>query len=396
MRQSQAPISVCMFDNEIVRGGAEEHMLCLLRGLDRSRFRPMLVCPDELLTLLSDDLPRDVEVLPLSLHSYGQLSRMQALRHFLQLARVQVLHSHGFRPSLIASPVGRGAGIPVTVETPHVREYWRKGWKANFAIDRVASRFVDQYIAVSEANYKYLVEDKRLDTMKVTVIRNGCDIRRFDPMRVSPVGYRTSFGLQEDVPVLLVAGRLEAQKGHSVLIKAIALLQPQFPGLSLVALGEGSLRAELEAQVSELGLQDYVRMLGQVADIRDWMAAADICVLPSFAEGLPLFAIECLAAGRPMVASAVDGTPEIVVDGRTGLTVAPGDPAALAQAITRLLNDQQLASELGTAGAQWVREHFTLDRQIHETEELYNRLWCAKTGKCCPAESTPASLVCRD
>jgi glycosyltransferase involved in cell wall biosynthesis len=111
------------------------------------------------------------------------------------------------------------------------------------------------------------------------------------------------------------------------------------------------------------------------------MSTADVCVLPSFAEGLPLFAIECLAAGRPMVASAVDGTPEIVVDGKTGLTVPPGDAAALAQAIGRLLREPRLAAELGAAGAAWVRQRFTLERQIRETEELYERLWQVKTGK---------------
>jgi glycosyltransferase involved in cell wall biosynthesis len=126
------------------------------------------------------------------------------------------------------------------------------------------------------------------------------------------------------------------------------------------------------------------------------MSAAAVCVLPSFAEGLPLFAIECLAAGRPMVASAVDGTPEIVVDGKTGLTVPSGDPAALAQAIARLLRDPQLAARLGAAGAAWVRQWFTLKRQIGETEALYERLWCAKTGHISPPEreeSAPQPLA---
>jgi glycosyltransferase involved in cell wall biosynthesis len=160
----------------------------------------------------------------------------------------------------------------------------------------------------------------------------------------------------------------------------MVLLQGKFPDVNLVMLGEGSLRPELESEVHKLGLRQCVHMPGHIPDIRDWMAAADVCVLPSFAEGLPLFAIESLAAGRPMVASAVDGTPEIVVDGRTGLTVPPGNAVALAHAIARLLSNRQLAAELGRAGAAWVRQWFTLDRQIRETEELYEGLWCSKTG----------------
>jgi glycosyltransferase involved in cell wall biosynthesis len=162
------------------------------------------------------------------------------------------------------------------------------------------------------------------------------------------------------------------------------LLQSEFPNLRLVALGEGSLRADLEAQVHALGLLNSVFMPGHSSNVRDWMTAADVCILPSFAEGLPLFAIECLAAGRPMVATSVDGTPEIVVDGKTGLTVPPGNALALADAIARLLRNPPLAAKLGAAGGLWVRQWFTLKRQIHETEELYERLWCAKTGNALP------------
>jgi glycosyltransferase involved in cell wall biosynthesis len=370
-----------MFDNEVVRGGAEEHMLCLLRGLDRRRFRALLVCPEELLARLRPELPDDVQVLALALQSHRELGRMRVLRDFLRREQVQVLHSHGFRPSLLASPVGCSARVPVMVETPHVREYWRKGWKSSYAIDRMGGRFVDQYIAVSEANRKYLVEEKGLPAKKITVICNGCDIERFDPAHNAPADLRRRAGFAESDRLLLVAARLEAQKGHAVLLRAMAALKSEFPTLRLVALGEGSLRAELEGQARELGLESSVLMPGHSSDVCDWMSTADVCVLPSFAEGLPLFAIECLAAGRPMVASAVDGTPEIVVDGKTGLTVPPGDAAALAQAIGRLLREPRLAAELGAAGAAWVRQRFTLERQIRETEELYERLWQVKTGK---------------
>jgi glycosyltransferase involved in cell wall biosynthesis len=309
---------------------------------------------------------------------------MFVLRNFLRRQHVQILHSHGFRPSILASPVGWFTGVPVTVETPHVREYWRKGWKANFAIDRVAGRFVTQYIAVSEANRRYLVEEKELPAEKVVTILNGSDIERFDRAHILPADFRRRSNLADTDQVLLVAARLEPQKGHSVLLLAMKLLQAEFPALRLVALGDGSLRDELVEEVRALGLEGSVSMPGHCSDIRDWMSAADVCVLPSFAEGLPLFAIECLAAGRPMVATSVDGTPEIVVDGKTGILVPPGNPAALAEGIARLLCDRALAERLGAAGAKWVRERFTLTRQIHETEDLYERLWRERTRNTLP------------
>jgi glycosyltransferase involved in cell wall biosynthesis len=318
-----------------------------------------------------------VEVLTLNLQSHRQFGLMRELSGFLRGQQVQVLHSHGFRPSILVSPVGRWARVPIVVETPHVREYWRKGWRSSYIFDRMAGRFVDQYIAVSEANKRYLVDEKKLPAKKVTVIRNGCDVKHFEAVPGLSSDLRRSAGFGEDDPVLLVAARLEPQKGHSVLLRAMVPLKAEFPDLRLVMLGDGGLRTALETQARELGLEGSVFMPGHCPDIRRWMSAATICVLPSFAEGLPLFAIECLAAQRPMVA----GTPEIVVDGKTGLTVPPGDVAALAAAIGSLLRDPARAARLAASGAEWVRKCFTLERQVLETEELYEELWRAKTGK---------------
>jgi glycosyltransferase involved in cell wall biosynthesis len=131
----------------------------------------------------------------------------------------------------------------------------------------------------------------------------------------------------------------------------------------------------LEGKARSLGLEGGVRFLGYQSNVPDWLAAADITVLPSFWEGLPITAIECLAAGKPMVATSIDGTPEVVVDEETGLTVPPGDPGLLAAAICRLLRDPELRRKLGAAGRRWVEEHFSIDRQILKTQELYLRAW---------------------
>ena len=125
---------------------------------------------------------------------------------------------------------------------------------------------------------------------------------------------------------------------------------------------------------------DSVRFVGLQANVQDWLALADVTVLPSFYEGLPLAAIESLAAGRPMVATAVDGTPEIVLDGATGLTVPPGDPAALARAICRLLADPWLREKLALAGREWVLERFAEERQVQRTQALYE-LALARRGR---------------
>jgi glycosyltransferase involved in cell wall biosynthesis len=364
-------ISVLYFSNELVRGGAEEHILTLLRGLDRTSFHPHLACTPELAEKLGTDLPDDVEVLRLRLSKPADIGAALTLARAIRRLRIDVLHSHLFYASLFASPIGRIGGVPLIVETPHVREHWRRGLKASFAVDRLAGRAVDLYVAVSEANARYLVEQKGLPPQKILVIYNGCDLKRFDPNRVAPEGLRAQLGFAPDDPVLALIGRLEPQKGHRVLLDAFPEVRRQFPRAKLVCVGEGGLQGALEQRTAELGLGGAVRFVGQQANVEDWFALADVTVLPSFWEGLPLVAIESLAAGRPVVATAVDGTPEVVVDGKTGLTVPPGDSERLAQAIGRLLGDGALRQQLATAGRQWVTERFDAERQVRRTETLY-------------------------
>jgi glycosyltransferase involved in cell wall biosynthesis len=256
------------------------------------------------------------------------------------------------------------------VETPHVRERWRRGrLKRSYLVDRLAARFVDRFIAVSRANARYLVEEKGLPAHKVVVVENGCELQRF---AAEPAPARQELGLSAQDRVLLVVGRLEPQKGHRVLLEALPAVRAEFPSARLVCIGEGTERPALEEQARRLGLDGAVRFAGFRADVDRWLAAADVVVLPSFYEGLPLAAIEALAARRAVVATAVDGTPEVVVEGRTGLTVPPGDAPALTAAIARVLRDPTLARRLGERGREWVEERFDAQRQVRQTERLYD------------------------
>jgi glycosyltransferase involved in cell wall biosynthesis len=365
-------LSVAYFTNTEVRAGVEEHILTLLRGLDRRIFRPYLICPPALIELMRADIPADVETLPLNLVEPTQLGAAWRLARFLRAKRIDILHSHMFRSSHLASPVGWFCRVRLIVETAHGREDWRRGWlKSRFVVDRIVGRFVDVYIAVSSGCGAYLAERKGLPPAKIKVIPNGCDIGRFSEVTTPPVALKRALGFQDVDPVLVVVGRLEPQKGHAVLLQALVGVRAEFPNVRLVCVGDGDLRAALEKQAGALGLAESVRFVGYQHDAENWFALADVVVLPSFYEGMPLVAIEALAAGRAMVATAVDGTSEVVIHEKTGLTVTAGDPSALAGAICQLLRDPAKRRALGHAGKQWVRDHFSEEGQIQKTQQLY-------------------------
>jgi glycosyltransferase involved in cell wall biosynthesis len=367
-------ISVLHFSNSEVRGGVEEHILTLLRQLDRRFFRLYLVCTPECAEELKADLPADVHLLPLTLSNPFELRAALQLGHFLKDNKISILHSHLFRASLAASPVGWQCGVPVVIETPHVREAWRRGLiKGHYFVDRLIGRFVDHYIAVSAANAQYLISEKRLPGKKIHVIHNGCDLAKFAPNRPVPKGLKQSLGFSEDSPILLTLGRLEPQKGHRFLLEAHARITRDFPKARLVCVGEGTLRQELEEQSRRLQIQASVRFVGFQPNVADWLAMADVSVLPSLFEGLPLVAIESLAAERPMIATRVDGTTEVVRNEETGLIVTPGETQELAEAMRRLLQDPDLRNRLARAGRKWVVNHFSQEQQIRKTQELYWR-----------------------
>jgi len=235
----------------------------------------------------------------------------------------------------------------------------------------MAGRFVDRYIAVSHANGRYLVEEKGLPERKVRVIQNGTDLGRFNPAHIPPPGMRADLGIGATDPMMLVSARLEPQKGHSVLLSAMPGVLREFPNARVLCLGDGVLREQLEHQSKKLNLQENVRFLGFRSNVADWLALCDFTILPSFYEGLPLVAVESLAAGRTMVATAVDGTPEVIINGRTGITVPSGDSAALAAAIGSLLRSPALRQRLATQGRAYVLERFGQERQVRETGEFY-------------------------
>ena len=375
-------IPILYFSNETDRGGAEEHLLALLRGLDRKHFRLHLACTSEMAKKLHSDLPEDVEVFRVMLRKPTHFAGVIQLARILRERQIGILHSHMFYASLFASPIGRLLGVPLICETPHVREQWRKGrLKSGYAVDRFIGGSVDYYIAVSMANARYLAEEKKLPPEKITVIHNGCDLNRFDPAHREPYGLRESLGFGPSDPVLVVLGRLEPQKGHGVLLKALPLIRERFPTTRVVCVGDGSLREELSGQSDALGLRDCVRFVGFQSNVEDWLALATATVLPSFYEGLPLAAIESLAAGKTVLASAVDGTPEVVRHGISGLTFPPGRPDELAEMACRILGQPELGRAMGQAGRRWVLEHFGLQQQIDKTQALYCAAWETRTSR---------------
>jgi len=372
----QPALRVLCFLNSVVRGGVEHHVLDLLRRVERGRFDLRLVCPPVLAEQMRAELDElAVPVDQIEIRSWRQLGAIRQFRRLLRQWRPDIVHSHLYFASRYASPLARGARVPFVLETAHIEESWRRGWRQRLAlIDGLASRCCHRIIAVSNAVKDFYVQAKRVPAAKIVVVYNGIDLSRFDPDAPRDLAaLREELGIEADEKVVSVVGRLAEQKGHRYLIEAAKAVVAAVPRARFVLAGRGELEAALKAQAHQLGLSDRVVFAGFRRDVDNVYALSHVVALPSLFEGLPLTVAEAQAMRRPVVATRVSGTPEVLLDGETGLLVPPRDVSALARALIRVLRDEELARLFGQRGRQHACAHFSLERQIEQTETIYER-----------------------
>jgi glycosyltransferase involved in cell wall biosynthesis len=205
------------------------------------------------------------------------------------------------------------------------------------------------------------------------VIPSGVDTDLVRPGR-DRAAAKAHLALSPTTPVIGTVGRLEPRTGTDTLLAAVAALRAERPDVALVVVGEGPLRAELEARARELGIASAVRFLGDRTDVDEVLAALDAFVLPSRTEGMSNALLEAMAMGLPVIATAVGGTPEVIADGRSGRLVPADEPERMAAAIARVLADVVGARRLGIAARAVVEERYGARSMVRRLEAVYGRV----------------------
>ena len=367
-----------------VRGGVEEHVLSLVKKIDRSRFHPYIVAPASLLASLQADLEMDqAEMIPLRIASLHDWQEMTRFYRFLRENRIHLVNTHMFIATFYYAPIARLAGVPVVLETTHLMEKWRLGkgflHRNSFLIDRMFYHLLDKALAVSHACKRDLIQMKGIPSDKVVVVQNGRDLDAFDPRRQDRRSeLRAIYSYQPDECVFGVFARLNHQKGHKYLLNAVKSLKSSGVIAKVIFVGDGELHDSLVAQCRELGIEDQIVFAGFQKDMPGFLSMVDVMVLPSLYEGLPLCAIEALSMEKPVIATEVDGTPEVIIHNKTGLLVGAEDYKGLADALRFALNHREAMVTMGKNGRTFVLEHFSLHRQVSQTEAVYEALCLAK------------------
>jgi glycosyltransferase involved in cell wall biosynthesis len=292
------------------------------------------------------------------------------LTWFLAKHPFDVIQTHDLYSTLVGVPAGWLARIPVILSCRRDLSHWCWYTPWHRKVLRHIQKRSTYVIANSQAVRDFLVEQDGFDSDLIRVVRNGVDLERFA---------NVSRDRQKLFPYLASANKLIAVvanmnldiKGHRDLIRAAQVICQEFPAATFLLVGDGPERASLEGMVAELGLSETVLFLGRRNDVPNILACCDLFVLPSWAEGLPNSVLEAMAAGVPVVATGVGGTPEIVQDGVNGLLVPSRDSRKLAQAIARLLRDPKLAQVLAEAAQERIQLEFSFDCLLEELDWLY-------------------------
>ncbi len=378
-------IPVLQIITRLIVGGAQETVLLIADMLDRSRWAVDVLCGPQtgaegslIEEMRRRGVPLTIEPsLVREVHPLKDLLALVRLTRFIQRGRYAIVHTNSSKAGILGRWAAWLAGTPVIVHTVH-------GWghnerqsgpvrRAYILSEQLTQRITDRLIVVSPRNAEKGLADGIGRAEQYVTIRSGIELERFARPARPRQEVRRELGIPADAPVVGTVTRLSPQKAPLDFVAAAARVAAARPDVHFVIVGDGPLRGEVEARVVAPGLAGRVHLTGLRADVPDLLHSFDLFCLSSLWEGLPRVLPQAMAAGLPIVATAVDGNAEAVTDGVNGLLTPPGDPASLAAALLRLLDDPPLARQMGEAGRARAEE-FDAHRMVEDIAALYESL----------------------
>ncbi len=369
-----------MLTKGLGRGGSERLLTGVARHIDRAQFRVEVAYLLPWKDAFVDEIAATgTPVHCLDGHHPTSVGWVRRLRHLVRDRDIDIVHTHMPVPAVAARLALTGRHRPALVHTEHnLWDRYRTPTRWANALTYRGNRGV---IAVSDGVAASIRASLRA-AVPVDVIVHGADLERVVTGAAARAHARRLLGLAPDTRVIGTVGNFTAKKDHATLLRALAAVaaSPAGGDTTLVLVGTGPLEDELRGLAAELGVADRVVFFGSRGNVFDLLPALDVFALSSRFEGLPIALLEAMATGIAPVAASVGGIPEVITDGEDGLLVPPGDPAALASALDKALDDPALRADLGRR-AQARAGAFDLVGAVRRTEDVYRRVLADGRGR---------------
>ncbi len=296
---------------------------------------------------------------------------LRLTRHMRE-RRVRLVHTHNPMPLIYGAPAGRLAGAAVV----HTKHGEHQDSPVRMTLRRQAARFVNSFVAVSEPTADFARQHRECAARKLRVIKNGTDLTRFGRDAQARSRVRAELGISDSAFVALCVGRFVPEKNQKDLVRAAVPLCSH--AFHLVFAGDGPLLSEVKALAAEQGSPPSLHFLGQRSDVPALLAAADVYVIPSVTEGLPIGLIEAMASCLPVISTSVGGIPTALADGKLGLLVAPGRPEALRVALDEVRANPELARTRAARARMVALEEFGVTRMVRDYIGVYREVLGAR------------------
>lgn len=358
-------------------GGGQANILSLVDSLDSLRFE-VAVCSRGNGPFVDEVKKRNVEHFSVPFSKKINRKIFKNIISILQNNRIDILHTHGGVAGFFGRWAAHKCNIPVIIHTLHGIHYlhYRNIFLKYFYVllERMFSRFTHALIFVSDADRERGRKLRLAPEEKLMVIKNGIDFSLFESQveKVDRQNYtKSEFGLDSSQPCVGTVARLHRQKGIPFLLRAARRIKKAFPKSRILIVGGGPLQKKLERMNRSLGLEGFVLFLGERKDTAQLFSLFDVFVLPSLWEGLPYVLMESAALEKAVVATDIDGVRELIKDGETGVLVPPKNPVKLAEAVIRLIQDENYASKLGENLKREIYQRYTLSQMVDQIQDLY-------------------------
>jgi glycosyltransferase involved in cell wall biosynthesis len=365
--------TICQLLHGLRIGGAEVLAAGLARRF-RDVFRFLFICLDELGSLGQELREEGFPVWLLRRQPGVDWRCSWRLAKLLRREQVDLLHAHQYTPFFYGMTARVLCRRPPVLFTEHGRWYPDSPRRKRILANRLLLERRDRIVGVGQSVRQALIDNEGFPCERVELIYNGVDMASFAKARPGRAAVRSELGVHGDDVLILQVARLDPLKDHATAIRTLARVVQQGVRASLVLVGEGPEEPKIHEIVSQQKLERHVRFLGLRTDIARLLSAADLVLLSSVSEGIPLTLIEAMAIGLPVVATRVGGVQEVVEEGKTGLLAPRGDDAALAQSVLQLAQDSALREHMGEIGRQRARALFSDDQMHDRYYQLYREM----------------------
>lgn len=354
-------IKICYIIGTLETGGTEKQLYLLIKNLDKEKFCTTVVSLRD--GRMRNDFEKITKLYVLKKRWKFDLKILFDLVRIMKKGRFDIVHSFLFTSNTWGRIAGICAGVPVIIASERSIDLWKK--PIHIFVDIVLGYFTDKIVCNSFTVKKHYERKLKKVAKKLIVIRNGIELKQL------PDSIETG---EKKEKIVFTASRLSPEKGIVYLIYAAKKILEKRKDIKFLIAGDGELRQKLENLANEYKISNNVIFLGYQENVQQFICVSDVVVLTSLWEGLPNILLEAMAMKKPVVATNVGGTAEIVKDGENGFLVEPCDVAGIAEKIEKLIDDENLSKSMGEKGYEFVRGNFDLSLMVLAYEKLYQEL----------------------